>query len=76
MEKVDTSCITYKGYRIYCHMKSINRHNPISGHSWTEPELTSKFYVSGKGARVTDLYTSVKAAQEHIDFLIKFPFPE
>ena len=65
--------IKYKGYEILNEMKSIPKMSTLSGHRWTENKvLKSRFYISGKGARVLDIYHSVKSAKSHIDFLVKF----
>jgi len=69
---MDISVIEYRGYKIWQNTRSIPRHNPISGHHWNDQEIVkNSFYISGKGARVTDNYRSIQKAKDHVDFLIR-----
>ena len=60
----------YKGYKIYRNFKSVNKHNPISGHRWTEPVELKSMHISGPGASVRQNFFSLVKAREHIDYLI------
>ena len=64
--------IEYRGYKIWEDTKNIPMFNPISGHHWNDHVVVkNSFYISGKGARVTQNFRSVKKAKEHVDFLIR-----
>lgn len=64
---------TYRGYKIAKNSKVHWHHNKVSGHWWAEDTPRNNFYISGPGARVLDIFESIKSCKEHIDFLIKFP---
>ena len=64
--------VEYRGYNIWPNSKSVNKHNPINGHSWTEQKLTAGFYISGPKMRLTtNNFKTVEIAKEWVDFLIK-----
>ena len=66
--------LIYRGYRISKNTKSVRHRNPISGHHWSDSVEQQGYTVSGKGIPVLRVFKTIKAAQEHIDFIIKFPF--
>ena len=67
----------YKGYKIYPRSKTVYRTTHEDGRRFeTAHRIAQKgFYISGKCCGVTDKYTSLKKAHEHIDFVIKFLVP-
>lgn len=60
----------YKGYKIWRDTRSIDQHNPRSGHSWIADIPLQQFYIVGKFARIMDTYKTIVLAEEHIDFLL------
>ena len=63
MEKI----VKYKGYEILNVIK-YKRHRFYTEHII----LNHRFYISGPGAMVNDIYHSIKSAKEHVDYLIKY----
>ena len=67
----------HRGHHICnCFKKDKWFHNPLSGHSWSEPGdvIKNKFRISGPFAFNCGTFSSVTKAKEHIDFLIKYPW--
>ena len=61
----------YRGYDISRRTKTIDHHNPISGHQWTTLEDIGGFEVQGQWLPSRN-FNSLYACYKHIDFLVKF----
>ena len=62
----------YKGFSIWRNSKTVEKHNPISGHAWTENIPLKDFYIGGgKGIKVLQTFRTIDKAKEHIEEAIR-----
>ena len=63
---------THKDYHISPVTKDKWCKNLITSYEWVEYGKIKGYCVHGPGAYSSTLYKTIKSAQDHIDFLIKF----
>lgn len=68
-------CDEYRGFKIYQCFRRVEKSNPISGHTWSEPEPISRYRIEAPEGfppflQPDDLRTEA-GARKHIDYLIR-----
>jgi hypothetical protein len=76
LKKDDEWPMVYKGYKLYPEFKTTKyRHNPLSGHSWSEQRETGKIRVVGNAdlpIMITNVFSNIEKAKDYIDFTLKW----